>query len=455
MTACKVSPISVFALARAALWARAVAFAAVLAVVGFEADADLIGHGGTVRAVAVAPDGSRVVTGSFDYSAILWEFSDQSEIAVLEGHDGPVNDVAFLLDGDLVATAADDGAVRLFDARTGSPTATLKAHDHKAMGLAVAPTEPWIASAGWDRKVAVSTTDGATVATLDHPAPVNAVAFTPGGEFLATGSHDGVIRLFRVSDWARAGELEGHGLGVTRLLAVDDATLVSAGIDGSVRVWNLDSRTEVADLKKHDGQVYALAVLPNGDVLSGGKDGQMLRWDLASASVVDAFEAHERMLWSIATSPDGRFAVTAGLGESARVWHLESHDRIGLTADLAANAEADRAWRESTHPGAPLFSKCARCHVLSPEGPQRSGPHLGGLFGRKVGTVDGYRYSQALRQSDIVWNEKTVFDLFHLGPDKVLPGTKMPVQRLGNESDLAMLVEFLKSATSETHSDPQ
>lgn len=406
--------------------------------------ADLIGHGGTVRSLAVSPDGGRVLTGSFDYSAILWNFSDQSEIAVLEGHEGPVNDVVFTADGMHAATAADDGAVRIYDADTGALVRTLSLHTHKAMGLAASPNGQ-LASAGWDRTAHVFSADGDTHLSLAHPTPVNAVAFV--GNLLATGAHDGKVRLFRLGDGAVAGELDGHGLGVTRLLAWDDSTLISAGIDGTIRVWDLESRRARAVLKKHDGQVYALARLPDGNLLSGGKDGQMLRWDLNAAAVVDAFQAHDRMLWSIAATPDGRFAVTAGLDASARVWHLATHDRIGLAADSEQTVEADRLWQNSAHPGASLFSKCARCHVLSTDGPQRSGPHLSGLFGRRVGTVDGYRYSRALVDSDIVWTEDTVFDLFHLGPDKVLPGTKMPVQRLTDEAELALLVDFLRTVT--------
>ncbi|MBM3580455.1 MAG: hypothetical protein FJX37_00625, partial [Alphaproteobacteria bacterium] len=51
--------------------------------------ADLVGHGGIVRAVAVSPDGRRIATGSFDYSARLWDFGEQSELLALEGHAGP------------------------------------------------------------------------------------------------------------------------------------------------------------------------------------------------------------------------------------------------------------------------------------------------------------------------------------------------------------------------------
>jgi cytochrome c len=76
-----------------------------------------------------------------------------------------------------------------------------------------------------------------------------------------------------------------------------------------------------------------------------------------------------------------------------------------------------------------------------------AGPHLHGLFGRRMGSVAGYVYSERLARGDIVWTPDTVADLFTRGPDVVTPGTKMPVQRLENAEDMAALLRFLAQAT--------
>ena len=76
-----------------------------------------------------------------------------------------------------------------------------------------------------------------------------------------------------------------------------------------------------------------------------------------------------------------------------------------------------------------------------------AGPHLHGLFGRRMGGVPGYAYSERLARGDIVWTPEAVADLFTRGPDVVTPGTKMPVQTVGEPSDLAALIRFLERAT--------
>lgn len=98
--------------------------------------------------------------------------------------------------------------------------------------------------------------------------------------------------------------------------------------------------------------------------------------------------------------------------------------------------------------GQRLFRACAFCHSLAPDGPRRAGPSLYGLFGRRAGTVEGYRYSPALRDSTIVWTEDTVARLFEVGPEAMTPGSKMPPQLLPSSADRADLVAYLKEATA-------
>ena len=61
--------------------------------------------------------------------------------------------------------------------------------------------------------------------------------------------------------------------------------------------------------------------------------------------------------------------------------------------------------------------------------------------------MPGYKYSKALSDIDLVWNEKTVSALFELGPDEATPGSKMPLQRMPSAEDRAALIAYLKRIT--------
>ena len=84
---------------------------------------------------------------------------------------------------------------------------------------------------------------------------------------------------------------------------------------------------------------------------------------------------------------------------------------------------------------------------MTPNGGRKAGPTLYRLFGRKAGVVPGYVYSEALTDTDLVWNEATIDQLFKLGPDHFTPGSKMPMQQIAGQDDRADLIAYLKSAT--------
>jgi cytochrome c len=412
------------------------------------AAADMIGHGGMVRAIDVSPDGRQVLTASFDYTARLWNFVEQTEIAVLDAHGGPVTNVVFLPDGKRAITTSDDMTAILWDLATSKPIRKFTGHGHKVMGVAVSKDGKLAATGSWDKTVRLwDIATGKQRLMINNDSPVNSVVFADGGKTIVAGDHKGKIHIWNASNGKIRGTLEGHQMGITQLAASPDGKrLLSASIDQSMRLWDLVKLTEIAEHGKHDGQIYATAFSPDGKTaLSGGRYGYLIQWDLATGKPIRTIKAHDAIIWAAKFSPDGRFAITASSDEQVRVWHLESGDRIGIAGETD---DEPKPWLTSEHPGAPLFKKCARCHSLSANGHKRSGPHLAGLFGRPAGSVKNYNYSKALTGVDFKWNEETLFQLFDLGPDKYLPGTKMPVQRVTNREELTQLVEYLKQITT-------
>jgi cytochrome c len=96
--------------------------------------------------------------------------------------------------------------------------------------------------------------------------------------------------------------------------------------------------------------------------------------------------------------------------------------------------------------GKKVFRKCKACHVIDKE-KNRLGPHLIGIFGREAGSVDGFKYSKAMMESGITWDETTI-DEYLADPKGYVPKNKMAFVGLKKENDRANVIAYLKEAAS-------
>ena len=108
---------------------------------------------------------------------------------------------------------------------------------------------------------------------------------------------------------------------------------------------------------------------------------------------------------------------------------------IILTVSIANTADLVK--------GKKVFKKCISCHSLQ-EGKNKIGPPLNNLLGRKAGSVKGYKYSKAMKNSGVVWNEESL-DKFLTKPRKFIPKTKMSFRGIKKKSLRDDLISFFKN----------
>ncbi len=407
------------------------------------AQAQLRGHGGPVRAVAISADGATVVSGSFDPSAIRWSVPRNSAEQVLRFHDGPVNAVAVLKDGRL-ATGGEEGRIVLWRAGAQQPDKVLEGHKAPVVGLAVSPDGSWLASASWDQSVRLWPVSGGTSRVFEgHQQSVNGVAFSPDGRSLISAGYDLTLRIWPLS---------GGGSPIittlpTPLNAVAvarDGEIIASGADG--KLYFLSPAGELrGHLELGPMPIIALAISADGRLIAAaGIRGSVSIIERAGRKLVRTLVGPGLPVWSVAFFPDSRTLLTGGTDRMVRRWDAVSGDHIGA---VAMNASEDPLAVYAGDPGAEVFRGCVACHTLTPDEGNRAGPTLAGIFGRKIATLPGYNFSPALKKLSIVWTPETVSKLFEVGPAKYTPGTKMPEQTIGSAADRAALVKFLEKVT--------
>ncbi|WP_137125599.1 c-type cytochrome [Roseomonas sp. HF4] len=416
---------------------RVLAFLAALAVPAAAQDLAAV-HGGPVRALAVAPGGGALASAGFDQSVIFWDLATGRARTVVRWHAGAVNALAALPGGGVVS-GGEDGRLAVWpaDPRDGRPLRVLEGHAGPVAGLAA--RDGVIASAAWDGTARLWPAAGPPRVLEGHRGNVNAVVFRRDGTPVSAG-FDGTVRAWAVDGVSEV--IAEFGLPQNALAALPDGVIAVGGVDGAVRL--VAPNGEVRDLHAGGRPVVALAVNAAGTLLAAASlGGSVAVLSLPGGRLVQTLQGPGTPVWSAAFDTDGRTLWTGGADRRVRRWDAAAGRALGPVEEASEDAPAAGL---DAH-GARVFRACSACHALEAAGANMAGPHLHGLFGRRMGSVPGYAYSDRLTRGDIVWTRETVADLFTRGPDVVTPGTRMPVQRLENAEDMAALLRFLEQAT--------
>ncbi|MGH7880707.1 MAG: WD40 repeat domain-containing protein, partial [Candidatus Binataceae bacterium] len=250
--------------------------AALLLALAPAAQAQLRGHGGPVRALAISPDGSEAVSGSFDTSAIRWSLTRNIAEQVMRFHDNAVNAVVWLKDGRIVTTGAD-AHIAIWTPGQPQPDKVLDGHAGPIVALAVSPDGKLLASASWDHTARLWPLDGGVPRVLEgNSQNVNGVAFTPDG-----------------------------------------ATVVTAGYDATLRIWPLGGNGSPT-VRNLPTPLNAVAVAPDGEIVTAGADGKVYFLS-PQGDVRGDVQASETPVITLALSRDGVLLAAAGIRGSVAV----------------------------------------------------------------------------------------------------------------------------------------
>jgi cytochrome c len=297
-----------------------------------------------------------------------------------------------------------------------------------------------LASASWDRTIRLWPLEGGAPRVLEgHSQNVNGVAFTGDGKYLVSVGYDATVRI-----WPLAGA--GSPVIVTLPASLNavalapDGEIAAAAADGRVFFVsaNGETRGEIAAL---ESPIISLAISPDGALIAAaGIRGSVAVIERKSRNIARTLVGPGLPVWSVAFFPDSKTLLTGGTDRLVRRWDASTGEHIGAVP--LASADDPLAAYAGDH-GADIFRACVACHTLSPDEGNRAGPTLAGIFGRRIATLPGYNFSDALKKLDIVWTPETVSKLFEVGPAAYTPGTKMPEQQIGSPEDRKALVDFL------------
>jgi WD40 repeat protein len=288
-----------------------------------------------LEGVAFSPDNHLLATTGFQ-GTYLWDARTGRQFGRrLVDRPGVATAAAFSPDGNLLAVAGQDGGVRIWDVAKGDRRFYFPAHNGAVFAVAWSPGGLFLADASADRTVHVLSANGGlggrVVGNLvGHDAAVRAVAWSRNGRSLLSGSADGTARL-----WDTQFDQELLPLGGARGGSAVDASfdragrrIVSAGTDGYARIWSVGARHLLRALS-HKAAVEAAEFSPDGRlVVTASADGTAGIWNPATG--VRARTLHVGAPVSVARfGPDGTIVVTGDAGGGIRLWRTRDGKPLG------------------------------------------------------------------------------------------------------------------------------
>jgi WD40 repeat protein len=295
----------------------------------------LAGHILGVRTVAISADDQRIVTGSVDKTAKVWDAATGQTLFTLQGHPHSLLAVAISADNMRITTCSEDGMVQVWSADTGTLLHTLQGYCDEVGAVALSSDGKRMAAVRKDSHGGAPAADVWDIDTgqlclrlTGHSRDVSAVAISSDNQRIVTGSSDRTAKVWDAATGQELLTLQGHNAGIVGVaISADGRRIVTRTMD-EVKVWDPATGLELWKKKPHNPSVSSIAISDDGSiVVTTGEDTTAKVWDVAANTKLLTLKGHSSGVNAAVLSSDGRCVVTASSDKTAKLWVLPRFSR--------------------------------------------------------------------------------------------------------------------------------
>ena len=289
------------------------------------------GHKWLGRSIAFSAHGT-LASGNWGGTIDLWDAATGQHKKRLIGHGSKIWSVAFSPDGSTLASAAGK-TIRLWDAATGQHKKSLPDRSYgqgSGIGIGIGGFGLGDTSGGLTGIRLGGITIGLSTGSSDpykYDPFIFSVAFSLDGSMLAAGRGGpdvhGCIDFRNATTGEVLNRITGLESDVWSVAFSPDGTLASGSADGVIRLWNATSEQPLNTLEGHISEVWSVAFSPDGSILaSGSADGTIRLWDVTTGQLKQTLEGHTDEVQNVAFSPDGLSLSSGSLDRTIRLWDV-------------------------------------------------------------------------------------------------------------------------------------
>ncbi len=296
-------------------------------------------HCGPATVAAFSGDGTRLATAGEDGEVTLWSVPDLEPVRSWAAHLDVIGSIAFAPDGQSIVTGGEGGDVQVWDPATGTRLRSLSGHLFAVHAIAFAADGRRMLTGGFDSYLKLWDTATGQELTNVMRRWVTSAAFSPDGKWVAIGSPQGKIALFRIPTFSPTVDYSHPANVVTLVARPGGAGYVTGDAAGTVRVWDAGNGKPIAKWSATKSEVRALAISPDGSTLAIGCGSDLVLSDLTGREL-HRLSGHTAIVTAAAFDPSGRWIASGSVDKTVRVWDARTRESVASLTGHTDTIEA-------------------------------------------------------------------------------------------------------------------